>query len=145
MLKYGSVFVLILATASGCVYNFKSGETVGSGSSQDVSNTSHNSRNSLDWNGVYKGVVPCEICSGTNLLIELKTGGQYSLSRSYIDQMSATVMEEGEINWNSMGNTIQVGVYRFVVEENKLVLIDQDESRLIDGEGNPYILTKEIW
>ena len=31
----------------------------------------HNSRNSLDWNGVYKGVLPCADCEGIETVITL--------------------------------------------------------------------------
>ncbi|MGC9459809.1 copper resistance protein NlpE [Vibrio genomosp. F10] len=98
----------------------------------------------LDWNGIYKGSVPCDDCAATDLLLELKMDGQYSLGRSYVDKMSATVMEEGEVIWNEAGNTVQVGEYRFFVAENQLFLVDQDEKRLMDEEGQPYALSIEM-
>ncbi|WP_299142879.1 copper resistance protein NlpE [uncultured Vibrio sp.] len=102
----------------------------------------HNARTSLDWNGIYQGTVPCEDCSGTDLLLELKIDGQYLLGRSYVDKMSTTVMEEGSINWNDAGNTVQVGEYHFFVAENQLFLVSKDELRMMDEEGNPYALAK---
>lgn len=109
-----------------------------------MADAAHSARTALDWNGIYKGTVPCEDCAGTDLLLELKMDGQYSLGRSYVDKMSATVMEDGAITWNEAGNTVQVGEYHFFVAENQLFLVDQDEQRLMDEEGNPYILTKEM-
>ncbi len=104
---------------------------------------SHNARASLDWNGVYSGIVPCEDCSGTKLWLELKANGQYSMSRSYIDKMSITVMEEGSLVWNTKGNTINVDDYRFFVAENKLFLVDQSGERVLDKNGNSYVLSKD--
>lgn len=107
-----------------------------------VAEVAHNARTSLDWNGIYQGTVPCEDCAGTNLLLELKMDGQYSLGRSYVDKMSATVMEEGSVTWNDAGNTIQVGEYRFFVAENQLFLVDQNEQRMTDEKGSAYDLAK---
>lgn len=107
-----------------------------------VADAAHSARTSLDWDGIYQGTVPCEDCAGTDLLLDLKMDGQYSLGRSYVDKMSATVMEEGTISWNDAGNTVQVGEYRFFVAENQLFLVGQDEQRMTDAEGNPYALAK---
>lgn len=106
--------------------------------------TAHSARTSLDWNGLYKGSVPCDDCAGTNLLLELKMDGQYSLGRSYEDKMSATVMEEGSISWNEVGNTVEIEEFYFFVAENQLFLVDQEGQRIVDEEGNPYTLSKAV-
>ncbi|PMH43263.1 hypothetical protein BCU68_04560 [Vibrio sp. 10N.286.49.B3] len=109
-----------------------------------MADSAHSARTALDWNGIYKGSVPCSDCAGTNLLLELKMDGQYSLGRSYMDKMSAMVMEEGEFTWNDAGNAVQVGEYRFFVAENQLFLVASDEQRLVDDDGEPYTLSKDM-
>ncbi|MGP8304899.1 copper resistance protein NlpE N-terminal domain-containing protein [Vibrio sp. YIC-376] len=149
MIKYSSIIVLALAFGTGCVDknlpNSEPEQTLEVSQKTIVTNTNYNARDSIDWNGIYKGIVPCEDCSATHLLVELKNDGHYSLGRSYFDKMSATVMEEGGINWNEAGSILQIGEYRFLVEENKLFLVDQDEKSKMDGKGKPYVLNKEIW
>ncbi len=148
MIKYSSIIVLVLSFTTGCVNKhmpISPSKQAQKYSQQKFSNnTNRSAQQSLDWSGIYKGNVPCEDCAVTNLLLELKSEGQYSLSRSYIDKMSAAVMEEGEIIWSEVGNAIQVGEYRFTVEEHKLSLLDHDGSLKVDIEGNPYVLAKEI-
>lgn len=134
--------VLIAAAAlTGC--QDKDAEPVKSADPVSVeADVAHSARTSLDWNGIYKGTVPCEDCTGTDLLLELKMDGQYSLGRSYVDKMSATVMEDGTITWNEAGNMVQVGEYRFFVAENKLFLVGEDEQRMMDENSVPYVLEK---
>lgn len=141
MKKTLSVVLMATAALMGC--QDKDAEVVQPAeTAQVVVEAAHSARTSLDWNGIYQGTVPCEDCAGTDLLLELKMDGQYSMGRSYVDKMSATVMEEGAIAWNDAGNTVQVGEYRFFVAENQLFLVDQDDQRMMDEEGNSYALAK---
>ncbi|WP_299142973.1 copper resistance protein NlpE [uncultured Vibrio sp.] len=138
-----TLYVVLMAAAAlaGCQNkDAEQGQTIDT--TPVMVEAAHSARTSLDWNGIYQGTVPCEDCAGTDLLLELKVDGQYSLGRSYVDKMSATVMEEGAINWNDAGNTVQVGEYHFFVAENQLFLVSKDEQRLMDEEGNPYTLAK---
>ena len=50
-------------------------------------------RTSLDWNGIYKGTVPCSDCEGTQVLLELKQDGTYMQSFSYIGKVSADAID----------------------------------------------------
>src|SRR5690606_27528761 len=43
-----------------------------------------NSRNALDWEGVYVGTVPCADCAGIRTRIELDRDGGYSRSLVYL-------------------------------------------------------------
>ncbi|WP_299689460.1 copper resistance protein NlpE N-terminal domain-containing protein [uncultured Vibrio sp.] len=147
MTKYSLAALMIAATALvGCQDNTSETQPAPSveQAAQEQVDAAHSARSALDWNGMYRGMVPCSDCAGTNLLLELKSDGQYSFSRSYVDKMSATVMVEGELVWNDSGNTIQVDEYRFFVGENQLWLVDQAEERLTDEQGKAYTLTKEM-
>lgn len=39
-----------------------------------------NSRNSLDWEGTYKGILPCADCEGIETMVILKDNDRYTLS-----------------------------------------------------------------
>lgn len=148
MLKHISIAVLSLAVGTGCVgksvSNFQSEQALDHQQQTVFANEKHNARHSLEWNGIYKGSVPCDDCAVTNLFLETKQDGQYLMSRSYIDKMSATAMEEGEIHWNKQGNIIQIGEYLFLVTENKLSLVDKNGKLTLDEDGNSHELDKQI-
>jgi len=98
-------------------------------------------RTSLDWNGIYKGTVPCSDCEGTQVLLELKQDGTYMQSFSYIGKVSATVMDEGNIAWNTAGNEITINDMRYFVAENHLILLDANTEN--SDEPKKFILYKE--
>ncbi|MCE2573105.1 copper resistance protein NlpE [Motilimonas eburnea] len=88
---------------------------------------------SLDWNGTYRGTLPCEDCDGIEILLELKPDNTYALSRNYLGKMGAAVIEEAPFNWNDAGNTITLedGTQLFV-GENRLWLVDDNGQRVMD-------------
>jgi uncharacterized lipoprotein NlpE involved in copper resistance len=135
-----AVIAVAVTALAGCQNTNTAQQSVDKGQVEVVD--AHSAKISLDWNGIYQGVVPCEDCAGTNLWLELKMDGQYSLARSYIDKMSATVIEEGAFTWNEAGNSVQVGEYRFFVGENQLFLLDDTNERLKDEQGQFYKLMK---
>ncbi|NOI64709.1 copper resistance protein NlpE [Vibrio sp. 99-8-1] len=111
--------------------------------STDASSTADNSRTSLDWPGMYKGMVPCDDCDGTNILLELNTDGSYMLGRSYIGKMGIMSMEQGAVVWGKNGNRITVGEMHYQVGENQLILLDQNGQKSVNQDGNSYLLRKE--
>ncbi|WP_428776021.1 copper resistance protein NlpE [Vibrio sp.] len=154
MYKYISIAVLSVAAITGCgeqkVETQQNQQAEAEKMTQEsqpelmVADAAHNARNSLDWNGIYKGSVPCADCAGTQLLVELNADGNYLLSRSYTDKVSAAVMEEGQFTWNDTNSIIQVGEYHFFVGENVLILVDQDGKRIEDDQMQQFVLTKEM-
>lgn len=103
--------------------------------------SAHGAQNSLDWNGIYKGLVPCEDCSGTELFVELKADHTYLLSRNHLEKVSMTVMEEGTITWKD--NVVTIEDMHFLVGENTLVLLDSNSKPRLNEEGVAYTLKKE--
>ena len=56
----------------------------------------HNSRNSLDWVGIYEGVLPCADCPGIKTRLTLNYDGSYRLvTRAQGSQQCRGVREWG--------------------------------------------------
>lgn len=108
-----------------------------------IADSAHNSRNSLDWIGVYKGMVPCGDCEGTNILLELDKDGSYMMSRNHIGKMSIAVMEEGKVMWNDAGSQITIDDLIFQVRENQLLLLGGDGKPAFDEKGETFLLNKQ--
>ncbi|MFX6794395.1 copper resistance protein NlpE N-terminal domain-containing protein, partial [Acinetobacter baumannii] len=46
--------------------------------------TAHTAENSLDWDGKYKGTLPCADCEGIKTELELKDDKTYELTETYL-------------------------------------------------------------
>jgi uncharacterized lipoprotein NlpE involved in copper resistance len=122
-----------------------------SGLSSCLSNSgavdSHNSRNSLDWAGVYTGTIPSASGSGINVSMKLNKDNTYELTYDYIDRPASSFTFTGSFSWDNTGNNIHIEIadapsyYR--VGENKLIQLDM-EGKLITGNlADMYVLTKQ--
>ncbi|ELR8704374.1 copper resistance protein NlpE N-terminal domain-containing protein [Vibrio vulnificus] len=96
-----------------------------------------------EWVGVYKGLIPCDDCAGVNLFLELLPQNGYSLSRSYVDKMSISVMEEGTVVYEQGSRVIKVADMSFFVAENQLILVDESHNRVIGDNVDFYSLEKQ--
>lgn len=87
----------------------------------------HNSRNSLDWAGIYEGVLPCADCPGIRTRLTLNRDESYELSTLYVDRDSAPRVVQGRFSWQPSGNAItlesQHGGQQFVVGEGRIALL----------------------
>ncbi len=107
----------------------------------------HNSRNSLDWAGVYEGVLPCADCPGIQTRLALQQDGRFELSMRYMDRQVAPLVSTGSFSWNADGNTITLdgagrgAMYR--VGEGRLLQLDSDGSMPAPNSHN-RTLTKVV-
>lgn len=98
-----------------------------------------NSRNALEWAGVYRGVLPCADCEGIQTELTLRADETYSITRKYLGKSEEVFIEQGRFIWDHAGGTITLqvngepdrhGQYR--VGENKLAKLDA-EGQVIQG------------
>jgi putative lipoprotein len=107
----------------------------------------HTSATSLDWAGVYYGVVPCADCEGIETTLKLSTDGDYELSMKYLGSFSAPYNSTGAFEWWKAGRAIKLktrdGTPRsYRVEENRLRQLDT-RGELIEGTlADRYVLRK---
>jgi heat shock protein HslJ len=105
----------------------------------------HTSQNSLDWAGVYAGVLPCADCPGVKTSLTLNRDGSYELSTLYLDRQVAPRIVRGRFSWNAEGNAIALDAngygQRFAVGEGRLAQLNRDGSAA--GAHSPNrVLTK---
>jgi uncharacterized lipoprotein NlpE involved in copper resistance len=106
----------------------------------------HNSQNSVEWQGVYTGVIPCADCEGINVLITLNNDNTYQMNYSYIGKEEGNEQFSGTFTWTEDGGAVvfsdKTVPYYYQVGENKLIQYDM-EGKLITGEfADMYVLTK---
>lgn len=141
--------ILVLAVASlffaSCSNTKKETESVKE--TQTIVDTEHTSQNSLDYQGTYKGVLPCADCDSIVVFVTLSEKDYSVTSESFKNGNSSKINNTGSYNWNSDGNTITlVGITdtpnQFRVGENKLTQLDMEGNIITGNLAQMYVLTK---
>ena len=59
--------------------------------------TAHTTENALDWNGTYKGILPCADCEGIKTELELNSDKTYEIKETYLGKGDGKPFESKEI------------------------------------------------
>lgn len=106
---------------------------------------SHTSRNSLDWAGVYEGVLPCADCPGIKTRLTLGSDGTFERQTQYLDRETVPRTERGRFTWHASGNAISLdangGGQQYAVGEGRLILLNRDGTRP-DPQASNRALTR---
>jgi len=103
---------------------------------------------SLDWQGTYKGVLPCADCPGIETEITLYKDKRYSKKTKYLGKDSRRVFEQtGTFVWDSTGSVIQLNsiknaATKYKVGENYLQQLDLEGNEIKGDLKEHYILDK---
>lgn len=120
-------------------------------SSQDTNDSividGHNSANSLDVEGTYKGILPCANCEGIETEIALNKDLTFVKKSKYLGKDNKVFEENGSFSWNPAGNTITLSGIKnapnqYFVGENKLQQLDMEGRKITGDLAEKYILTK---
>lgn len=92
----------------------------------------HNSRDSLDWEGVYEGVLPCADCPGIKTRLTLQRDGSFELTTQYLERQVAPQGAHGQFTWNAAGSAITLDAAgagpQYQVSEGRLIQLEMDGS-----------------
>jgi heat shock protein HslJ len=106
---------------------------------------SHTSRDSLDWAGVYEGVLPCADCPGIKTRLTLGSDGTFERQTQYLDRETVPRTEVGKFTWHASGNAISLdangGGQQYAVGEGRLILLNRDGTRP-DPQALNRVLTR---
>ena len=109
-----------------------------------------NSQNSLDWNGTYKGTIPCADCEGIAMEIKLNKDLTFTSKSVYLGKEKNEFNENGAFSWNKEGSGITTisqnkTTTMYKVGENKLIILNSEGKENSDSKmADMYILNKEI-
>jgi len=110
-------------------------------------NDTHNSKNSLDWAGVYTGTIPAADVSGINVRLRLNQDETFVLQYEYLDRPDNQFNSTGSFTWDKKGNIITLRVKDmspyYKVEENRLIQLDMKGKPITGNLADNYVLTKE--
>jgi hypothetical protein len=106
----------------------------------------HNSRISVDWEGVYTGTIPCADCECINVKLMLNADETYELSYQYIGKDDTPHSVSGKFTWNDNGGVITLDCKNFPshykVGEEKLFQLDMKGNPITGKLADMYVLAK---
>ncbi|GAB00845.1 MULTISPECIES: copper resistance protein NlpE [Acinetobacter] len=111
--------------------------------------STHTAENSLDWNGTYKGVLPCADCEGIETELELNADKTYELKETYLGKGDGKAFEsKGSFQFDANNTSIieldKTGDNRkYFVAEGYLKALDMEGNEITGDLADKYELKKE--
>ena len=107
----------------------------------------HNSQNSLSYDGIYRGILPCADCEGIKTTLYIMRDNTFKLVSEYLGKESNLFESKGTFTWDKTGSVIilkeQDGTTtQYKVGEDVLTMLDQDGKAVTGALAKNYILTK---
>jgi len=116
---------------------------------KEVVADTHNSRNSLDYVGTYKGELPCADCEKIETELKLEDNSKYVRTSIYHkNSKTDKFVEEGTYSWNADGNMITLdnvkdSPNKYIVGENFVRQLDLNGVEITGDLAGKYILEKQ--
>ena len=114
----------------------------------DTMANSDNSQNSLDWEGTYKGIIPCADCEGIKTEITIKYDLTYVIKTIYLGKADGKTFEKtGRFVWDKTGSNITLEELngkpsQYKVGENQLIQLDLEGKIITGALAEKYVLKK---
>lgn len=147
-MKKLAIILLAVAAVAGCKNRNKTTETVETVTEVVVPADMHNAQNSLDYEGTYKGTLPCADCSGIEMTITIDKDGNFTRTMKYLGKGDNNEFKDsGKYKWDSTGTIIEFQDEKdpdmYLVGENRLVALDKDGNVIAGELADYYILPKQ--
>jgi len=107
-----------------------------------------NAKNSIDYLGTYKGVVPCADCEGIETVITLNPDESYNIKETYLGKSDNGFEDVGSFDWMDDGNRLKLedtesNIRFFAVAEGKLIMLDMEGNPIESTNDKNYELIKQ--
>jgi uncharacterized lipoprotein NlpE involved in copper resistance len=105
------------------------------------------SRTALDWDGRYRGRLPCAACEAIETELTLSADGRYLLKSRYLGRSDDWHHETGHFDWDERGQVVRLDqgapeARAFFVGENVLWQLNQSGQRIQGRMAELYQLHK---
>lgn len=108
----------------------------------------HTSQNSLDWEGTYRGLLPCADCEAIQTTVSLKKDLTFTNKTKYLGKSDSVYQTAGKFTWNKKGNGIiltptdKSQVTQYLVGENLLTQLDNQGNKIAGDNASHNVLSK---
>jgi len=144
------IIMYITCVSIALMVSFSSCKNRSASQAQDASyqDAIHTTRNSVDWDGTYKGTIPCADCEGIEVNITLNTDETYKISYLYKGKSDSLFSASGKFTWDDKGSIITLDCTNFapyyLVGENKLTQLDMNKEIIESAQfASMYNLLKQ--
>jgi heat shock protein HslJ/uncharacterized lipoprotein NlpE involved in copper resistance len=141
-----SLFIVISVTVIGC--NSKKKKALAQ--KNYAAKMANSAKNLFDWNGVYRGMMPCDDCEGIQTEITLIKNNTYELAKRHEGKNTEILVEKGSFRWSMDGNKITfysanntTEYANYVIGENQLTKVDNNGNKILDEYSEMYVLKKK--
>ncbi|WP_055443922.1 copper resistance protein NlpE N-terminal domain-containing protein [Lacinutrix himadriensis] len=137
--------VVILVLLTSC--NSTKKENTEKETTKEITIDDHTSKTALDWQGVYKGTLPCADCSGIKTTIQLNEDLTYSAIHEYEGKKDGVFNSRGYFKWIENGQKIilsDADETSYFVGENTLTQLDASGNKVTGELAKFYILKKQV-
>ncbi|MFV0572202.1 MAG: copper resistance protein NlpE N-terminal domain-containing protein [Xanthomarina gelatinilytica] len=104
------------------------------------------SESSLDWEGTYKGTLPCADCEGIERTITIKKDQTFIAKDNYLGKKDGVFDSRGYIKWLDHGQKIQLSDNNgtmYFVGKNTLTQLDRSGNKVTGELADFYVLKKQ--
>lgn len=136
MMKKSIILACIVAVALGACNTGKRGNNTPK-EETEVADAAHNSRNSVDWMGVYRGTLPCADCEGIVTEIRLNEDLTYERVMTYLGKENNRFADNGSFEWDEAGSRIRLIGDSSSGDADSWFKVGEDQLIMLDIEGNP--------
>jgi copper homeostasis protein (lipoprotein) len=143
-----SILVAIIVVALTSCQTQKTASSNQANGGMDEPDATHTSENALDWDGIYRGILPCADCEGIQTTIILKKDFTFTTKKLYLGKSDGVHETTGKFRWNKKGNTIiftpmdKTSTTQYFVSENYLTQLDTQGNKITGEIAGKYILSK---
>ncbi|MCF6130040.1 copper resistance protein NlpE N-terminal domain-containing protein [Flavobacterium sp. AS60] len=140
--------LFVLAFVVSCQQQSKDEADLKADSIKNAVSNAHNAKNSLDYIGIYKGILPCADCQGLDTEIAINENGTFCIKTKYEGKGDKIFELKGNFIWNKAGNIIVLtdvknAPNQYLVGENKLTQLDISGKKITGDLASEYILAKQ--
>jgi uncharacterized lipoprotein NlpE involved in copper resistance len=136
--------IILVLTAAVAVIGLAA---CGNASKSKAIDAAHNSRNSVNWDGLYTGTIPAADAEGINVQITLNLDETYEVQYEYIGRQNSFT-SKGTFKWDDDGGVITLDAEDlppyYMVGENTLTQLDMQGKAITGNLADMYVLRKVL-
>ena len=139
------LLAVLFISVTACT-NQKEAKSETEGTTAEVVVDGHNAQNALDWNGAYKGVLPCASCEGIETTLVLNEDLTFDKTEVYLGEEDGTFNTKGNFKWKEDGTTIALqtedGEQLYKVTEGSIIALNADGKENTGDLAKFYVMNK---
>lgn len=109
----------------------------------------HHAHKSLDWPGIYNGLLPCADCYGIKTSLALNKNNTYIMIYQYTGKSPRDHVEKGKFTWSDKPDTIILTprkgntVRQYLIGNDTLTELDKNGNLVTGEQASRHVLRRQ--